>query len=257
MRLTTWNVNSVRAREDRLLNWLDASRPEVVCLQETKVIDDDFPFDQLDRLGYHCATWGQKTYNGVAILSREPLDEIATGLADGDDDEQARLIAATTYGVRVISAYFPNGRSVDDEKYRYKKRWMDRLLAELAQHDLASEPLILAGDFNIAPEERDVNRLDEWRGSVLFNPEMSGYFEEFVELGLQDTFRLHQKEAGLYSWWDYRMLGFPKNNGLRIDHILASAPMAERCTGAWIEREMRKGKKPSDHTVVWAEFREG
>lgn len=256
MRITTWNVNSIRAREDRLLNWLDASRPEVVCLQETKVVDDDFPFDLLDRLGYHVATWGQKTYNGVAILSLEPLEDVETGMGDQEDDGQARLIGATTYGTRVICAYFPNGRTVEDNKYRYKKRWMDRLLDKLGACHLDRDPVVLAGDFNIAPEERDVNRVEQWSGSVLFNPDMTQYFNRFLDLGLVDTFRKHQPEPGLYSWWDYRMLGFPKDNGLRIDHILASEPLAQRCTAAWIEREMRKGKKPSDHTVVWAEFRD-
>lgn len=256
MRLTTWNVNSIRAREERLLAWLKAATPDVVCLQETKVVDDNFPFEVLEGLGYHAATWGQKTYNGVAILSRTPLEDVEIGMGDGGggDDDQARLIAATVNGIRIISAYFPNGRSVEDEKYQYKQAWMDRLLAKLGAHDLHNEKLVLAGDFNIAPEERDVNRLEEWTGSVLYNPDMSAYYMKFLDLGLIDTFRLHHEGAGLYSWWDYRMLGFPKNNGLRIDHILASTALAPACTSARIERDMRKGKKPSDHTVVWAEF---
>lgn len=257
MFITTWNVNSIRARQERLLTWLKDAAPDVVCLQETKVVESNFPFDALKELGYHAATWGQKTYNGVAILSRTPLEEIEIGMGDGVDDDQARLIAATVNGIRVISAYFPNGRTVEDEKYQYKQAWMDRLLAKLGSHDLANERLVLAGDFNIVPDERDVNRLDEWAGSVLYNPEMSAYFQKFLDLGLVDTFRLHNEEAGLYSWWDYRMLGFPKNNGLRIDHILASKALAPESVSARIERDMRKGKKPSDHTVVWAEFGNG
>lgn len=255
MKITTWNVNSIRAREERLVAWLRAATPDVVCLQETKVVDDNFPFDALKQLGYHAVTWGQKTYNGVAILSRAPLTDVQMGFGDGaEEDGQARLIAATVDGIRIISAYFPNGRTVEDDKYRYKKEWMDRLLAKLGSMDLANEKVLLAGDFNIAPEERDVNRVEEWTGSVLYNPDMSAYFKKFLDLGLVDTFRLHHEEAGLYSWWDYRMLGFPKDNGLRIDHILASRALASSCRSARIERDMRKGKKPSDHTVVWAEF---
>jgi len=257
MFITTWNVNSIRAREERLLAWLNEAMPDVVCLQETKVVEDNFPFDALTDLGYHAVTWGQKTYNGVAILSRAPLEDIEIGMGDGVDDDQARLIAATVEGIRIISAYFPNGRTVEDEKYRYKQAWMDRLLAKLGSHDLETELLVLAGDFNIVPDERDVNRVEEWTGSVLYNPEMSAYFQKFLDLGLVDTFRLHNEEAGLYSWWDYRMLGFPKNNGLRIDHVLASKALAGDSVSSRIERDMRKGQKPSDHTVVWAEFEDG
>jgi exodeoxyribonuclease-3 len=254
MFITTWNVNSIRAREERLLAWLKEAKPDVVCLQETKVVDDHFPFDSLKDVGYHAVTWGQKTYNGVAILSLAPLEDVERGTGGDTDNDQARLIAATVNGIRVISAYFPNGRTVDDEKYQYKQEWMDRLLAKLGSHDLETERLVLAGDFNIVPDERDVNRVEEWTGSVLYNPEMSAYFQKFLDLGLLDTFRLHNEEAGLYSWWDYRMLGFPKNNGLRIDHILASKALAAESVSARIERDMRKGKKPSDHTVVWAGF---
>jgi exodeoxyribonuclease-3 len=254
MFITTWNVNSIRAREERLLVWLKDATPDVVCLQETKVVDDHFPFEALLEVGYHAAAWGQKTYNGVAILSRTPLEDVERGMGGDTEGDQARLIAATVNGIRVISAYFPNGRTVEDDKYQYKQAWMDRLLAKLGSNDLESEKLILAGDFNIAPDERDVNRLEQWTGSVLYNPDMSAYYQKFLDLGLIDTFRLHNEEAGLYSWWDYRMLGFPKNNGLRIDHILASKTLAEDSVSSRIERDMRKGQKPSDHTVVWAEF---
>ncbi len=254
MNITSWNVNSIRAREERLLTWLKDATPDVVCLQETKVVDEVFPLDAIEALGYHVATLGQKTYNGVAILSRAPLEDVERGMGDDTDDSQARLIAATVNGIRVISAYFPNGRTVEDEKYQYKQAWMDRLLAGLGSHDMEHERLVLAGDFNIAPDERDVNRLEQWTGTVLYNPEMSAYFKKFLDLGLVDTFRLHNEEAGLYSWWDYRMLGFPKNNGLRIDHILVSKALAPSSVSSRIERDMRKGKKPSDHTVVWAEF---
>ena len=254
MNITSWNVNSIRAREERLLTWLKDATPDVVCLQETKVVDEVFPLDAIEALGYHVATLGQKTYNGVAILSRAPLEDVKRGMGGDTDDSQARLIAATVNGIRVISAYFPNGRTVEDEKYQYKQAWMDRLLAGLGSHDMEHERLVLAGDFNIAPDERDVNRLEQWTGTVLYNPEMSAYFKKFLDLGLVDTFRLHNEEAGLYSWWDYRMLGFPKNNGLRIDHILVSKAQAPSSVSSRIERDMRKGKKPSDHTVVWAEF---
>lgn len=254
MHLTTWNVNSIRAREERLVGWLHSARPDVVCLQETKVPDEAFPHEALERVGYYAAVHGQRTYNGVAILSRTPPEDVICGMGDGAEDDQARLIAATVGGVRVVSAYFPNGREVGSDKYRYKLAWIERLTAYLGRYDLESDPVVLAGDFNIAPEKRDVDRVEQWSGSVLFNPDMTRSFQELLGLGLVDTFRLHCSEPGFYSWWDYRMLGFPKNNGLRIDHILASSALAPWCVGARIERDMRKGKKPSDHTVVWAEF---
>jgi exodeoxyribonuclease-3 len=254
MKIATWNVNSIRAREERLLNWLAKQQPDVVCLQELKVTDDAFPFEALRQAGYYAAVCGQKTYNGVAILARTEPTEVERGFGDGVEDPQARFIAATVAGVRIASVYVPNGGEVGTDKYAYKLDWLRRFKAYLKARHRLSGPLVLCGDFNIALEERDVANPDLWEGTVLFNPEMRDQFREFLELGLVDTFRLHHTEAGLYSWWDYRQLGFPRNDGLRIDHILATRSLADRCTTALIDREERKGAKPSDHAPVIAVF---
>lgn len=251
MRIVTWNVNSIRARQERFFRWLAQDGADVVCLQETKVADDAFPWPEVEAAGYRAVAHGQRTYNGVAILARAPLEEVWRGFPDGAEaDPEARLIGATVSGVRIVSAYVPNGREVGSDKYAYKRAWLDRLLAWLEGAAVSDTPFLLAGDFNIAPETRDVSRPEEWEGSVLFNEEMRAYFQRFLSVGLVDAFRLRRAEEGLYSWWDYRMLGFPKNNGLRIDHILVSPPLAARCRHAEILREERKGKKPSDHAPV-------
>jgi exodeoxyribonuclease-3 len=252
MLVASWNVNSIRAREPRLLRWLGARRPDVVCLQELKVAEEAFPFAALREAGYHAAVHGQRTYNGVAVLSREEPKDVERGL--GDDDEQARLIAVRVGGLRVVCAYVPNGEEVGSEKWTYKLDWLHRLRAYLDRRCRPDEPLVLGGDFNVAPEVRDVVDPAVWAGSVLFHPEARAALEEVRRWGLADTLRLHHPEPGLYSWWDYRRLAFPKNRGLRIDLILASAPLAERCRAASIDREERKGKQPSDHAPVMAEF---
>ena len=256
MKLVTWNVNSIRARQERLIGFLAREQPDVVCLQELKVSDDAFPRLELEALGWHCAVQGQKTYNGVAILSRAPLADVKMGLDDGDPDQQARLVAATTGGVRVLSAYMPNGRSVGSESWEYKLMWMRRLISHLERVYRPSDPLVIAGDFNIAPEDRDAARPDEWRASVLCHEEGRALAREMLAWGLVDTIRLHHAGEGPYSWWDYRMLCFPKGNGLRIDHIFATKPLADRCTAAWVARDERKGKLPSDHAPVVAVFQE-
>ena len=254
MKLATWNVNSVRAREERLLAFLERHRPDVVCLQELKVTDDAFPADAIREVGYYAAVHGQRTYNGVAILSREPVEAPRRGLGDLLDDPQARLLAAQVCGVRVLSAYFPNGQIVGSEKYDYKLRWMRALLAYLERYHDPSEPLALCGDFNVAPDERDIDRPAEWQDSVLCHPDVRAALEALREWGLEDVFRRHHQQAGLYTWWDYRMLGFPKNNGLRIDHIFATPILAARSIGASIDRDERKGSKPSDHAPLFVEF---
>ncbi len=252
MKIASWNVNSIRAREPRLVRWLGARQPDVVCLQELKVAEEAFPFDALREAGYHAAVQGQRTYNGVAVLSREEPREVEGGLGDGD--EQARLISVRVGGLRVVSAYVPNGEEVGSEKWTYKLDWLRRLRAYLDRRCRPDDLLVLGGDFNLAPEVRDVVDPAAWEGSVLFHPEARAAFEELRRFGLSDTLRLHHAEPGLYSWWDYRRLAFPKNQGLRIDLILVSAPLAQRCTAASIDREERKGKKPSDHAPVIAEF---
>ena len=254
MRIATWNVNSIRAREERLANWLKAQAPDVLCLQELKVTEADFPFAAVAALGYHAAAFGQKTYNGVAILSREEPQDIHRGMEDGVDDPQARLISARVQGIRVVSAYVPNGQTVGSEKWVYKLAWLGRLRSWLGAHLAPGEPFVLCGDFNVAPDDRDVARPEEWNDSVLCHPEVRAALGAVVGLGLEDLFRRHHAEGGFYSWWDYRELGFPKNNGLRIDHLYGNAALAARSTGAEIDRNERKGKLPSDHAPVIVEL---
>jgi exodeoxyribonuclease-3 len=254
MKIATWNVNSLKARKERVLAWLAKHGPDVVCLQETKLEDTAFPHDELLQAGYHALAHGQKTYNGVAILSRTPPELLRVGMGDGDDDPQARLISARVGSLTVLSAYVPNGGEPGSDKLAYKLRWLERLLAHLARDHDRQAPLVLCGDLNIAPDERDVARPEEWNGGVLCLPEVRAAFAKLLSWGLTDCFRLHHPEGGLYSWWDYRQLGFVKNNGLRIDHILATHSVAACCTAASIDREQRKGKLPSDHAPVIAEL---
>lgn len=254
VRLATWNVNSIRARLDRLVAFLGRHQPDVVCLQELKVPDEEFPLLEVEAAGYSAVFHGQRTYNGVAILSRMPVTEVESGLPGDDADDQARLIAATVGGVRVLSAYFPNGQSVGSDKWQYKLDWMDRLRAHLAARYRPDQPLALCGDFNVAPEDRDVARPDEWRESVLCHPDARARLAAIAAWGLVDGMRIHEAGPGPYSWWDYRMLGFPKGNGLRIDHLFLTAPVAARCVRSWVDRDERKGKLPSDHAPVLAEF---
>jgi exodeoxyribonuclease-3 len=254
MKLATWNVNSIRAREARVLRWLETARPDVVCLQELKVTNEAFPYDALKDAGYFAAVHGQKTYNGVAILSRLEPEEVKRGFGDGGDDAQARLVAARIGGIQVASAYVPNGAAVDSEKWAYKLEWMRRLREWLDRRYTNTDPVALCGDFNVAPEARDVCDPTRWEGSVLTHPDVRRALADVRSWGLVDAFRLHHDEPGFYSWWDYRMLAFPRNQGLRIDHIDLSEPLAGRCTGAAIERNERKGKQPSDHVPVVVEL---
>ena len=254
MKIATWNVNSIRARLERLLAWLDRHSPDVVCLQELKVADGDFPVEALAAAGYAAALHGQRTYNGVAILSKLPVSDVSKGFGDEALDAQARLVDARVGDLRVISAYFPNGGEVGSEKWAYKLAWMERLREYLAARAHPSEPLLLCGDVNVAPEDRDVANPDAWRDSVLCHPDARKALQRILDWGLVDTFRLHHADGGFYSWWDYRQLGFPRNDGLRIDHVLATESLAKRCTAAVIDRDARKGKQPSDHAPVLAEF---
>jgi exodeoxyribonuclease III len=255
VRIATFNVNSIRARKERVLAWLARHQVEVVCLQELKVDDQSFPHEEIEAHGYHAAWLGQKTYNGVAILSRAPLSDVSMATDDRVEDSHARLIAATTYGVRVISAYFPNGGTLESEKYEYKLRWMRRLRDELERslekHNL---PHALCGDFNVAPFEDDVARPSEFEGGVLANPEVRAALAAIRDLGFEDVVRPFHPQGGLYSWWDYRGGGFERGNGLRIDHVYATRELAEDCIGAIVDREQREGEAPSDHAPVIAEF---
>ena len=253
MRIVSWNINSLRRRQERLVNWLAATQPDVVCLQETKCTDEQFPVLDLRAAGYHSAFHGQKSYNGVAILAKTEPDEVRPALCDEEEDPQARVIAATIGGVRIYSIYAPNGQAVGSPAYDYKLKWYARLRSCL-ERESREQHLVVCGDFNVAPKDEDVYDPDLWRGAIMCSEGERTAFEELCGIGLADTLRLHHPEGGLFSWWDYRMLAFPKNRGLRIDAILANRSLAERCTAAGIEREMRKGKEPSDHAPVWAEF---
>lgn len=254
MQIATWNVNSIRARKERVLAWLTAQRPDVLCLQETKVADEAFPYADFAALGYQVAVAGQRTYNGVAILSRTPPQDIVRRFDDGEDEPDARFLAATIGRVRVVCVYVPNGQVVGSEKFAYKLAWLRRLRRYLDRHYAPQDLLVLCGDFNVAPKPKDVHDPDTWRETVLFHPDARAAFNELRAWGLLDAFRLHRQESGLYSWWDYRQLAFPRNHGLRIDHILVTAPLAARCTGARIDRDARKGQGASDHAPVLAEF---
>jgi exodeoxyribonuclease-3 len=254
MKIATWNVNSVRSRLDRLLAWLGRTQPDIVCLQELKARDDAFPYEAIHEVGYHAAVYGQRTFNGVGILSRIEPQDVRRGMDDGVEDPQARFLAAQIGGIQVISAYIPNGRVVGSEHYVYKLDWFRRLRAFLEKHFTPQTPLVVCGDFNVARDEKDVARPDVWANSVLFHPTSRVAMEEFLAWGLTDVFRQQHPEGGQYSWWDYRSLAFPKNNGLRLDYVLATSPVADRCTAAEIEREERKGEKPSDHAPVIAVF---
>ena len=252
--VSTWNVNSIRAREERFFKWLKLREPDIVCIQELKAVDDVFPFQAIKAAGYEAAVFGQKTYNGVAIIARGKTTDVERGFGDGAEDPEARFIAGTIEGVRVCSTYVPNGRRVDSEKYAYKLEWLQRLLRYLERCELDSRPFLLCGDLNIAPDVKDVANPESWEGGVLFSEELSGRFDELIGAGLVDAFRIHHRRGGHFSWWDYRRLGFQRNNGLRIDHILASRALADRCTETAIDRDERKGFKPSDHAPVLAAF---
>jgi exodeoxyribonuclease-3 len=255
VRLVTWNVNSLNMRLQRLVDWLGANAPDVVCLQETKLEDERFPHDPIASAGYRAFVHGQRTYNGVALLVREglPVDDVATGVT-GFADVQKRLIAATVGGVRVVCAYVPNGQAPGTDKYAYKLAWCDAATAMLRDALARHELLAFAGDMNIAPEARDVHDPALWEGQIHFSEPERQRFRDWIALGLVDSFRLFDQPPNTFSWWDYRMLAFPKNRGLRIDHVLLSPALAKRCTAARIDRNARKGEKPSDHAPVIAEL---
>ena len=253
MKLASWNVNSLKVRLPQLVTWLALRQPDVVCLQETKLEDHNFPRSEIETAGYEIAFSGQKTYNGVALLSRHGISDVVCGNPHFPD-EQKRLIAATTGETRVICAYMPNGQAVGSDKYDYKLAWL-QALAEWLGEEMAVHPdLALAGDFNIAPDDRDVHDPAAWADQILCSKAERAAFQHLLALGLQDSFRLFNQPEKSFSWWDYRMLGFQKNHGLRIDHILLSAPLAGRCIAAGIDREMRKHERPSDHAPVLAEL---
>lgn len=257
MHIATWNVNSVRARKERVLAWLSAQQPDALCLQETKVTDDAFPYAEFEAVGYHMVVSGQRTYNGVAILSRAPPADVVRKFDDGEEEHEARFLSARVSGVRVVCVYVPNGQVVGSDKFSYKLAWLSRLRRYLDHHCDPTDLLALCGDLNVAPEPRDVHDPAAWQDTVLFHPEARAALQELCAWGLVDALRLHHSESGLYSWWDYRQLAFPKNHGLRIDHILVTKSLAARCVNAHIDRETRKGQGASDHAPVVALFSDG
>jgi exodeoxyribonuclease-3 len=252
VKLVTWNINSIRARTEKLLTWIGNERPDVLCLQETKVEDTGFPIEALRSRGYEVATYGQRSYNGVAIASKTPLSDVVRGFGDGEPDDDARLIAATTAGLRVVCVYVPNGQDLDSDKFPYKLAWYRRLRRFLDRTAKTTDQLVVCGDMNVTADDRDVCDPAKWAGQIHCSPDERAALAELVAFPLVDLFRKFQPEGGVYSWWDYRGVAFFKNQGLRIDYIFATQAVADRCTACTIDRNARKGQDASDHAPVTA-----
>ncbi len=250
MIIATWNINSIRMRLPRLLEWLERRRPDVLCLQETKVVDDEFPVDSLRAVGYHCEYTGEKSYNGVAILSVQPMEGVLVNLPGDERDSQCRFISGCISDTKIVNIYAPNGQEVGSSKYAYKLEWYARLRRYFDQQVAAGEDVLLCGDFNIAPEDRDVWDPEQWRERILFSDPEKEAFRNLLAWGLIDALRIHRQEGGLYTWWDYRGGAFHRGWGMRIDHILLSESLSRRCKAVEIDRDARKGEKPSDHAPV-------
>ena len=253
MKLACWNVNSLKVRLPHVLQWLQTSQVDVLCLQETKLTDDKFPVSEIEAAGYHVEFNGQKTYNGVAILSRHPITEVVKN-NPLFEDEQQRLLTVTIQGIRIICAYIPNGQAPDSDKFQYKLKWLEALQAWLVEQIKNYPDLALLGDFNIAPEDRDVHDPAAWVGQNLVSEPERAAFQKMLALPLVDAYRLFEQAEKSFSWWDYRALGFRLNKGMRIDHILLSGDMARRCQSCVIDRAPRKWEQPSDHAPVIATF---
>ncbi len=251
MKIATWNVNSLKIRLPQVLDWLAEHRPDALCLQELKQEDKAFPFEELGAAGYRAVVNGQKTYNGVAILAPTEPEQPTRGIP-GFEDEQRRLIAATVGGVRIVCGYFPNGQAVGSEKFAYKLRWLDALAAWLAGELRTHERLVLTGDFNVAPEDRDAH--PGWTDEIHVSAPERAAFRKLTELGLVDAFRLFDQPDGSYSWWDYRQGAFRRNFGLRIDHVLVSPALRDHCRACTIDKAPRKLERPSDHAPVVVEL---
>ncbi len=258
MRIATWNVNSIRQRLDHLTAWLAERTPDIVCLQETKCVDDAFPRQAFEPLGYNLAVHGQKTFNGVAILSRFKFDEVTSGLPGDDADDHARFLEATVStksgALRVASIYLPNGNPPNTDKYSYKLKWMERLSHYAHERLQLEEPLILAGDYNVIPTPSDVHNPAAWANDALFLPQTREKFQALANLGLTDAVRATSDEKGLYTFWDYQAGAWQKNWGIRIDHMMLSPQAADRLTGAGIDKHVRSWEKPSDHVPVYVDL---
>ena len=252
-KLASWNVNSLKIRLDQVLQWLETSQVDVLAMQETKLTDENFPASAFTEKNYHVVFSGQKTYNGVAIVSRPPITEVMTGIP-GLDDPQRRILITTIKDIRVINLYVPNGAELTSDKYQYKLNWLEKVTAFIKQQLRLYPKLAVVGDFNIAPEDRDVHDPVEWIGSVLVSDAEREAFKTLLSLGLHDSFRRFEQEEKLFSWWDYRAVAFRRNRGLRIDHVLLSDELNSVCLQSKIDKEPRKAERPSDHAPVWVEL---
>jgi exodeoxyribonuclease-3 len=252
MKITTWNVNGLRARLTHVVDFLREHEPDVLCLQETKVQDDLFPREPLEDEGYDVEFFGQKGYNGTAILSRHRLDDVVRGLPDDEPDAERRVLAATTGGLRVLNLYVPNGQEVGSDKYRFKLDWFRRLRAFLDAGYAKDEPIVVVGDFNVTQDDRDVHDPDWWRDKILCSKPERQALRNVMAFGLDDAFRVHHEEGGVYTWWHYTAGAAFKDDGLRIDYVLTSAPVTHRCRDVIVHRDLRLAKSPSDHVPVTA-----
>lgn len=253
LKLASWNVNSLKIRLEQVLAWLDTTEIDILALQETKTIDDNFPATAFTERGYHINFAGQKTFNGVAIISRFPQTDVITDIP-ALQDPQRRILASTIAGVRVINLYVPNGSEVNSDKYHYKLNWLEKVIEFIAQELREHQHLAVVGDFNIAPEDQDVHDPAEWEGCVLVSPPEREAFTRLLAYGLQDSFRLFPQDEKQFSWWDYRAAGFRRNRGLRIDHLLLSKALVDCCLSSKIDKEARRAERPSDHAPVWVEL---
>jgi exodeoxyribonuclease-3 len=254
MLIATWNVNSILARMSSVTRWLDLVKPDVLCMQETKCTDDKFPTLVFQERGYQCQLFGQQSYNGVAILTKGECEVGRRGYPEDDETAQSRLLTTTAGGINIVNVYVPNGQMVGSEKYGFKLGWMRRLREFFDANYDRTAPVLLCGDFNVAPEERDVYDVRLWQGRILFSEQERAALQHIKDWGFTDAFRLHTEAGGNYSWWDYRAGAFRRKLGLRIDHIWISDPLVKRNVRTWIDMEPRTWEKPSDHAPVIAEF---
>ena len=254
MQIATWNVNSIAARLPLALRWLEQAQPDVLCMQETKCVDDKFPAQAFADLGYQSVFFGQPSYNGVAIVSKSPATDVRRGFPDAEPGAHSRLIAATVDGVQIVNVYIPNGSEVGSDKYIFKLNWINRLRLFFKDLYRPTDDVLVCGDFNVAPEDRDVHDPAAWRGSVLVSPRERASIEQVRGWGFVDAFRMFTETGGAYSWWDYRQGAFQRNDGLRIDHIWVTKSLGARCRRTWIDKEPREWDRPSDHTPVVVEI---
>jgi exodeoxyribonuclease III len=252
VKLVTWNINSIRMRMEKLLTWIGNELPDILCLQETKVEDSGFPVEALRMRGYEVVTYGQRSYNGVAIAARSPITDVVRGFGDGEPDEEARLIAATVGDLRVVCVYVPNGQDLQSDKFPYKLAWYKRLRRFLDRTAKTTDSVVVCGDMNVTFDDRDVHDPAKWAGHIHCSADERAALAEVIAFPLVDLFRKHNPDGGIYSWWDYRSIAFFKNQGLRIDYIFATQPVADRCAACTIDRNARKGQDASDHAPVIA-----